>query len=103
MELGHLIIHANTSSKRASESSVRFGVLGFVMRRYYYPIAPVVVGLILGPVAESQLRRALQISLGDPMVLLQSPMSATLLGIALLALLAPFVLKGMSRFKASED
>ena len=45
-----------------------------------------VVGLILGPVAESQLRRALQISLGDPLVLVQSPMSATLLGIALLAL-----------------
>jgi putative tricarboxylic transport membrane protein len=80
-----------------------FGVMGFLMRRFDYPVAPVVVGLILGPVAESQLRRALQISLGDPMVLLQSPMSATLLGIALLALIAPFALKGMSRFKASED
>ena len=80
-----------------------FGVLGFLMRRFDYPVAPVVVGLILGPVAESQLRRALQISLGDPMVLLESPMSATLLGIALLALIAPFALKGMNRFKASED
>ncbi|MGY2903341.1 tripartite tricarboxylate transporter permease [Bradyrhizobium sp. URHC0002] len=80
-----------------------FGVLGFLMRRFDFPIAPVVVGLILGPIAESQLRRALAISLGDPLVLLQSPMSATLLGIALIALLAPFVLKGMSRFKASED
>jgi putative tricarboxylic transport membrane protein len=82
---------------------VGFGVMGFLMRRFDYPVAPVVVGLILGPVAESQLRRALQISLGDPMVLLESPMSATLLGIALLALIAPFVLKGMGRFKASED
>jgi putative tricarboxylic transport membrane protein len=82
---------------------VAFGVLGFLMRRFDYPVAPVVVGLILGPVAESQLRRALQISLGDPMVLLESPMSATLLGIALLALIAPFALKGMSRFKASDD
>jgi putative tricarboxylic transport membrane protein len=80
-----------------------FGVMGFLMRRFDYPVAPVVVGLILGPVAEAQLRRALQISLGDPMVLLQSPMSATLLGIALLALIAPFALKGMSRFKATED
>jgi putative tricarboxylic transport membrane protein len=82
---------------------VAFGVLGFLMRRFDYPVAPVVVGLILGPVAESQLRRALQISLGDPMVLLESPMSATLLGIALLALIAPFALKGMNRFKAGED
>jgi putative tricarboxylic transport membrane protein len=82
---------------------VAFGVMGFLMRRFDYPVAPVVVGLILGPVAESQLRRALQISLGDPMVLLQSPMSATLLGVALLALIAPFVLRGLDRFKASED
>jgi putative tricarboxylic transport membrane protein len=80
-----------------------FGVMGFLMRRFDYPVAPVVVGLILGPVAEAQLRRALQISLGDPMVLLQSPMSATLLAVALLALIAPFVLKGLDRFKASED
>ena len=80
-----------------------FGVLGFLMRRYDYPIAPVVVGLILGPVAESQLRRALSISLGDPMVLVQSPFAATLLALALLALIAPFVLKGLSRFRAEED
>jgi putative tricarboxylic transport membrane protein len=62
-----------------------------------------VVGLILGPIAESQLRRALAISLGDPLVLLQSPISATLLAVALLALLAPFVLRGLGRFKANED
>ena len=82
---------------------VGFGIMGFVMRRFDFPIAPVVVGLILGPMAEAQLRRALQIGLGDPLVLVQSPMAATLLGIALLALIAPFALKGMSRFKASVD
>jgi putative tricarboxylic transport membrane protein len=80
-----------------------FGVMGFLMRRFDFPIAPVVVGLILGPVAEAQLRRAMQISLGDPLVLLQSPISATLLGIALIALLAPFMLRGLGRFKAEED
>jgi putative tricarboxylic transport membrane protein len=80
-----------------------FGLMGFFMRRYDYPIAPVVIGLILGPVAESQLRRALQISLGDPLVLVQSPVSAILLAIAVIALVAPFVMKGLGRFKASED
>lgn len=80
-----------------------FGVMGFLMRRYDYPIAPVVVGLILGPVAESQLRRALSISLGDPMVLVHSPFAATLLALSLLALIAPFALKGLSRFHAEED
>jgi putative tricarboxylic transport membrane protein len=80
-----------------------FGVLGFMMRRYDYPIAPMVVGLILGPMAEAQLRRAMQISLNDPMVLLESPISATLLVLSAIALLAPLVLKGLDRFKASED
>jgi putative tricarboxylic transport membrane protein len=80
-----------------------FGLLGFLMRRFDYPIAPVVIGLILGPMAESQLRRALSISLGDPLVLVQSPISATLLGIALLALVAPFAMRGLGRFRAEED
>ncbi len=43
------------------------------------PIAPVVVGLILGPLAEQQLRRALAISVGDPLVLFQSLIALTLL------------------------
>jgi putative tricarboxylic transport membrane protein len=77
--------------------------MGFLMRRFDYPIAPVVIGLILGPIAEAQLRRALSISLGDPMILLQSPMSATLLGVAFLALAAPFALRGLGRFKAADD
>src|SRR5215211_376684 len=82
---------------------VAFGILGFLMRRFDYPIAPVVIGLILGPIAEAQLRRALSISLGDPLVLVQSPLSATLLFIAFIALIAPFVLRGLGRFKAAED
>src|SRR5690606_37451076 len=39
-----------------------FGLMGYVLRRFDYPLAPVVVGLILGPLAEQQLRRALAIS-----------------------------------------
>lgn len=80
-----------------------FGFLGFLMRRYDYPVAPMVVGLILGPMAEAQLRRALQISLGDPMILLENPISATLLALAFIGLVAPFVMSGLNRFKASED
>jgi putative tricarboxylic transport membrane protein len=80
-----------------------FGFLGFLMRRYDYPVAPMVVGLILGPMAEQQLRRALQISLGDPWVLVETPIAATFLAIAAVALVAPFVMKGLSQFGASED
>jgi putative tricarboxylic transport membrane protein len=80
-----------------------FGVLGFWMRRFDYPIAPVVIGLILGPMAEQQLRRALSISLGDPVALVESPLAAVLLGLALIAFIAPFVVKGLDRFRAEED
>jgi putative tricarboxylic transport membrane protein len=70
-----------------------FGLLGFALRRYGYPIAPVVVGLILGPLSEQQLRRALAISQGDPSVLLGSWISIALYAIAALALFGPLVWK----------
>ena len=80
-----------------------FGVLGFIMRRYDYPVAPVIVGLILGPMADSQLRRALQMSLGDPMVLFRHPGSAIMIVIAALALLAPFLFRGLAALRKEED
>jgi putative tricarboxylic transport membrane protein len=104
-----ILVFATTGTIAAKPSVVEltmlvvFGVMGFFMRRFDYPIAPVVIGLILGPVAEAQLRRALSISLGDPLVLVQSPLSATLLAFALLALIAPYVLRGLGRLKSAED
>jgi putative tricarboxylic transport membrane protein len=70
-----------------------FGLLGYGLRRFGYPIAPVVVGLILGPLAEQQLRRALAISQGDPSVLLQSPVAIILYLIAAVAVLLPVYLR----------
>lgn len=76
---------------------VIFGTLGYLMRLYGYPIAPVVVGLILGPMAEQQLRRALSISQGDPMTLVQSPVAAVLLALAAVALILPMILRARGR------
>jgi putative tricarboxylic transport membrane protein len=106
---GGILVFATMGTIAANPSVVElvqlvvFGVMGFLMRRFDFPIAPVVIGLILGPIAEAQLRRALSISLGDPIVLLQSPLSATLLGLALIALIAPFVLRGLSKVKSDAD
>ena len=47
------------------------GLLGFAMRRFGWPVAPAVIGLILGPVAETNLRRAIAIGEGNPAVLVQ--------------------------------
>jgi putative tricarboxylic transport membrane protein len=71
------------------------GVLGFLMRRFGYPVAPAVIGLILGPVAEEQLRRTLAISQGDATALVSSPFAATLY--ALLAVAAVLTLVGRRR------
>jgi putative tricarboxylic transport membrane protein len=80
------------------------GLLAFAMRRFDYPIAPVVVGMILGPMAETQLRRALQISNGDATVLVSSPISATLLVVAVLALFGPMLWARLGwRMKSDED
>lgn len=65
------------------------GLIGFLMRRYDIPVAPTIVGMILGPVAEQQLRRALSISQGDISVFFTKPISATLLGLTVLLLIVP--------------
>ena len=76
---------------------VIFGLLGYLMRLFNYPIAPVVVGLILGQMAEQQLRRALAISQGDPLTLISTPLSASLLALATVALILPMVLRARGR------
>src|SRR5690606_27890152 len=82
---------------------VGFGLLGFLMRRYDYPVAPAIVGLILGPMAELALRRSLQMSQGDPMILFQHWSSATMIAIAGIALILPYVFKGLSKMRSDED
>jgi len=68
-----------------------------LLRRFHYPIAPVVVGLILGPMAEQQLRRALAISQGDLTVLVHSPISIVLLLLAATAVILPIVMRARGR------
>ena len=65
------------------------GVLGLIMRRFSFPTAPVVVGMILGPLAEAQLRNAISIGEGSAMVFLQRPMSLTLLAVIVAVLVVP--------------
>jgi len=70
---------------------VVFSAVGYLLLKLGCEPAPLVLGLVLGPMMEEYLRRALLISLGDPMVLLQSPISAGFL-IAALALLVSIAL-----------
>jgi putative tricarboxylic transport membrane protein len=73
-----------------------FGVLGYVFAKLDCEPAPMLLGFILGPLMEEYLRRALIISRGDPMVFLTRPISATMLVLAVIAMmivLAPAVRK----------
>jgi putative tricarboxylic transport membrane protein len=63
-----------------------FGVIGYIMRKNGFPAAPVVLGVILGPIAEDALARALLISHGDWSVLFKSPIALFFYGISLLSL-----------------
>ena len=73
------------------------GLVGYVMRVYDFPVAPVLVGMILGPLSEQQLRRALAISQGDPSVFLTRPISAALLTITVAVVAAPAIVRLVAR------
>jgi len=66
-----------------------FGLIGYAMRRFDFPAAPLIVGLILAPMAEQSMRQALTISMGDWSTFVTRPLSASLLGIAALLIVAP--------------
>ena len=65
-----------------------FGVLGYVLSKLDCEPAPMLLAFILGPMMEEYLRRAMLLSRGDPMVFLKRPISATLLVLGVLAIIA---------------
>jgi putative tricarboxylic transport membrane protein len=65
------------------------GVIGMFMRRFDFPVAPVVIGMILGPMAEQALRQAMTISEGDWSTFVTRPGSLAILVLAALALVGP--------------
>jgi putative tricarboxylic transport membrane protein len=65
------------------------GALGYALRRADCPLAPVMIGVMLGPAADMHLRRALAIAEGHWSALVTRPLSAALLATAVLVLLGP--------------
>jgi putative tricarboxylic transport membrane protein len=76
------------------------GVMGLFMRIFDFPTAPVIIGMILGPLAEQEFRRAMTISNGDMLVFLQKPLSLALLMLALAAVAGPQLWRLWSRIRA---
>ena len=69
--------------------TIFFGVMGYFMRRFEYEPAPLLLGMILSPMMESNFRQALLVSQGSFLIFVTHPISATLLAIAAILLLYP--------------
>jgi len=76
---------------------VIFGVIGYLMKRLHIPVAPVILALVLGPMAEKSFRQALFMSDGSLTIFFTRPITVTLLIISFISLFLPFIL---SRFKS---
>lgn len=72
---------------------VAFGALGWLMKRYEWPAAPMVLGLVLGPLFETALRQSLTLSHGSGLIFLTRPISMLLLLAAALAVLVPLIMR----------
>ncbi|MEV0802582.1 tripartite tricarboxylate transporter permease [Kribbella sp. NPDC050281] len=73
------------------------GLLGFTMRRFGLPVLPLIIGVILGPIAERQARMSLQLSNGDPSGLIGGPVSYVIYAVILTLLGWPLLAKLRSR------
>lgn len=79
------------------------GLIGLMMRRYGLPVLPAIIGVILGPGAEQQLRRALQISDGQVSGLVNTPFSIVVYSVIALVLVWPLLKRVALRSRSAKD
>jgi putative tricarboxylic transport membrane protein len=68
-----------------------FGVVGYLMRKLDYPMAPAVLAIVLGPLAEASMRQSLIINHGNPMIFFERPISGPIMAVALVLFVLPAV------------
>jgi putative tricarboxylic transport membrane protein len=78
------------------------GLLGLAMRILSVPVVPCLLGLILGPMLELQMRKAMMVSLGDPSVFVTRPISAAFLLIAAAFLVVPIIFRARNTTRRRE-
>ena len=76
-----------------------FGVVGYMMRKLDYPMAPAVLAIVLGPLAEPALRQSLIGSHGDMMIFFQRPISGSIMAVAIILFVLPLVKLVKARWK----
>jgi putative tricarboxylic transport membrane protein len=78
-----------------------FGVAGYLLRKLNYPVAPAVLAIVLGPLAERSMRQSLLLSQGEFSIFVSRPISATCIAIAIALMLYPLVLSWRRRKPAA--
>jgi putative tricarboxylic transport membrane protein len=89
-------VYSQSNSLEDCGLLVGFGVLGWLMKRYDWAMAPMILGLVLGPLFETALRQSLTISHGSFAIFVTRPISALLLAFALVAVIAPLFFRKKS-------
>ena len=79
-----------------------FGLIGFFMKKYDFPVVPMLLAIVLGPAFEQHVRMTLIISDGDPSIFVTHPISLVFIIIAFLSLLNPLIRKLIDRFRRHE-
>ena len=77
-----------------------FGIGAYLLRKLDYPVAPAVLAIVLGPIAEPKLRQSLLFSDGDPMIFLTRPISGPITVIAIILILLPLLKLIRDKFKS---
>lgn len=83
--------------------AIFFGVGGYLMRKFGYELAPIIIAFVLGPKLEQALRQSFLISQGSPMIFITRPISGIILGVAFLLLLSHFFPNFKKSRKKDED
>jgi len=80
-----------------------FGVIGYLMKKFQFDAAPLVLALVLGPMLEENLRQTLIISRGSLFVFFSRPLSMIFLGVSILVLLFPlFRLRPAAKYRQED-
>ena len=76
-----------------------FGVVGYLMRKLDYPMAPAVLAIVLGPLAETSMRQSLLIAHGSPMIFFNRPIAGMIMAVAIILLVLPLLKFAYSKYK----
>jgi len=80
-----------------------FGVMGYLFKKLDYPLAPLVLALVLGGKAEDSFRQAMLVSQGDPMIMFSNPLVGTITGLALIMLFWPLISKIIAKVRPPKE